>query len=145
MSYSSEVANLISSQLSRFMMLSRYQLAGQAANLDFWLIEARHAVEVIDRYGQRFEQMKSARSRYVSEHETLAYDSRDEFSKPKPPDPPIRVSDVEMKQARRAVTDAAYRFFVRCTNEGSITESRLRKACDNIGIGVVVSDLKRRN
>ncbi len=145
MSYSSEVANLIASQLSRFMTLSRYQLAGQAANLDFWLSEARHAVEVIDRYGQRFEQMKSTQNRYVSEHETLAHDSRDEFSKPKPPDPPIRVSDVELKQARRAVTDTAYRFFVLCTNEGFITESRLREACDNLGIGVEVSDLKRRN
>ncbi|MEI8016544.1 MAG: hypothetical protein WCH39_00025 [Schlesneria sp.] len=143
MSYSSEVANLIANQISRFMTLNRYQLAGQAANLDFWLSEARHAVEVIDRYGQRFEQMKSAQSRFVTKHETLAHDRRDEFSKPKPPEPPIRVSDVELKHARRAVTDSAYRFFVRSANEGFITESRLREACDNLGISVEATDLKR--
>ena len=145
MSYSSEVANLIANQLSRFMTLNRHQLAGQAANLDFWLNETRHAIEVIDGYGQRYEQMRSAQSRYVSEHETFVYDSRDEFYKPKPPDPPIRVSHTELKEARRTVTDAAYRFFVRCTNEGFITESRLREASDDLGIGVEASDLKRRD
>ena len=37
MSFSTDVAKLVADQLSRFVTLNPHQLAGQVANLDFWL------------------------------------------------------------------------------------------------------------
>ena len=39
MSYSTDIAKLVAGQLSRFVTLNRHQLAGQVANLDFWLAQ----------------------------------------------------------------------------------------------------------
>ena len=56
MSYSSQIADLLAAQLTKFVTLNRHQLAGQASNLDFWLLEVRHCLAVIDGYRERFEQ-----------------------------------------------------------------------------------------
>jgi hypothetical protein len=60
MSYSSQIADLLAAQLTKFVTLHRHQLAGQAANLDFWLVEIRHSLAMIDGYRERFERMKAA-------------------------------------------------------------------------------------
>lgn len=142
MSYSSEMANLIAKQLARFVTLNRHQLAGQVANLDFWLDQVRHGLNVIDGYEQRFNQMRTAQHRYVEEHRTVQFTPGAEFPDATPADQPRRVSDVKMKDARRAMTVAAYRFLVRCCNEQFITEQKLRQLCEGLGIGVESSDLK---
>jgi hypothetical protein len=51
---------LVTAQLAKFATLNRHQLAGQVANLDFWLAEARHWLDVIDGYRPRFERLKAA-------------------------------------------------------------------------------------
>lgn len=43
MSFSTEMAGLVAGQLARFVTLNRHQLAGQVANLEFWLAQVRHA------------------------------------------------------------------------------------------------------
>ncbi len=52
LSYSTSVAKLIADQLLRFVTINRHQLAGRVGNFDFWLEEVRHALEVIDGYGE---------------------------------------------------------------------------------------------
>ena len=52
MSFSTDMAKLVADQLSRFVTLRPHQLAGQAANLDFWLAQVRHALGGIDGYGE---------------------------------------------------------------------------------------------
>ena len=54
MAYSTDLADLLAAQLTRFVSLNRHQLAGQVANLGFWIAEVAHCFEVIDRYGERF-------------------------------------------------------------------------------------------
>jgi hypothetical protein len=44
MPYSSDIAMLLAEQLAKFATLNRHQLAGQVANIDFWLGEVRHCL-----------------------------------------------------------------------------------------------------
>lgn len=140
------MANLVAHQLSRFVTLNRHQLAGQVANLDFWMAQVRHCQQVIDGYGERFSRLKDAQAKHTKEHHTDEFmldDPYDEAEQSPYPTPPRRVSHVEMRDARRSVCDAAYHFLVRCFNEGFITEKALRSTCDELGISVAVSDLRR--
>jgi len=49
-SYSIERANLIADQLERLATQNTHQLAGQVANLDFWISETVAAISIIDNY-----------------------------------------------------------------------------------------------
>lgn len=73
MPYSSDVADLLARQLAKFATLNRHQLAGQVANLDFWLAEVRHGLGAIDGYGPRFERLKAAQSQHAQEHGTTEF------------------------------------------------------------------------
>jgi len=59
MSYSTGLAKILTNNLTRFATLNAHQLDGHAANLDFWLAESRHCIDVIDRYAKRFATMKA--------------------------------------------------------------------------------------
>jgi hypothetical protein len=142
--FSTDMANLVTHQLSRFVTLNRHQLVGQVANLDFWLAEVRHRLEVVDGYGQRFQRLKAAQSKHVAEHHTIQFALDDPCCTQGMPDRPQRVPEKEMRDARKALCDAARRFLVRCINEGFIEESVLRQACTDLGIGVDVTDLRSR-
>jgi len=142
MSYSEHVAKVAADQLERFVTLNRHQLAGQTANLDFWIAEARHALAVIDGYQERFRRLKNGQAEYVRAHDTIAWPGDPEITTQ--PDPPRRVPDASLRDARRSVTDALYRFLLRLCHDGLVTESRLRSICKELDIGVDVADLRRK-
>ena len=48
MSFSEDMAKVVSDQSSRFVTLNRHPLAGQVMNLDFWIDQARHSLAVLD-------------------------------------------------------------------------------------------------
>lgn len=144
MSFSVDMAKLIADQLARFVSLNRHQLAGQAANLDFWLAQVRHGLEVLDGYGQRFQRLKAAQAKHVAKHHTTAFHLDDPCCTSSAPDPPQRIRDAEIRDARRSLCEAVYRLLIRCQREGFIEESALRAACNHLGIGVNVADLKRK-
>jgi hypothetical protein len=142
-----DITKLLTAQLVKFTTLNRHQLAGQVANLEFWIAEARHCLAVIDGYGQRFERMKAAQQEYVVQHQTKQFppdDPSDPWPQPAlPPLPPRRIRDSELKQARDELCDAAYRFLVRSHNDGFIDEASLQRECDRLGVGIERSDLRR--
>src|SRR3954471_15220205 len=70
-SCSTDMAKLVADQLSRFVTLNRHQLAGQVANLDFWLAEVRHALSVIDGDGVRSVRLEAGQEQYVATHGTV--------------------------------------------------------------------------
>jgi hypothetical protein len=144
MSFSTDMAKLVANQLTRFVTLNRHQLAGQVANLDFWIEQVRHGLNVIDGYGKRYQLLKSARAKHVTEHHTVEFRLDDPCCTQGPPSPVVRIPDSEMREARRQLTESAYRFLVRCCNEEFISESRLRSICGEIGIGVEIADLRRK-
>lgn len=143
MSFSENVAKIVADQLSRFVTLNTHQLAGHVANLDFWVAQAQHALEIIDGYESRFRRLKAAQDEYVAEHRTQTFFPSDPEIHG-PPDPPRRVAHAVLREARHSVTEATYRFLVRCCNDGLIPESQLRAICGSLDVGVESADLRRR-
>ncbi len=127
--------------MSRFHHINRHQLAAQAANLDFWLDEVRHALSVIDGYNARFDRLRSAQARYVSEHLTSEFHLDDPCCTKQAASPPRRVPHSELAFSRRSLCEATYLLLVRFHNEHLIPESTLRSACSALGIGVETRDL----
>jgi hypothetical protein len=142
MSFSENMAKVVADQLTRFVTLNRHQLAGHVANLNFWLAQARHALEVIDGYQERFRRLKAGQAEYVAKHQVTVSSPIDPDIKG-PPYPPSRVPDATLRDARRSVVDATYGFLVRLHNYGLIPESQLRSACSSLGIGIDPADLRR--
>lgn len=66
MLFTTDIAGLVAGQLTRFVTLNRHQLAGQVENLNFWLAEVHHALDMIDGYGVRFVRLHAAQERYVA-------------------------------------------------------------------------------
>jgi hypothetical protein len=142
--YSTDITTLLTGQLAKFTTLNRHQLVGHVANLEFWVAEVRHCLDVIDGYAARFKRLKSAVVRHLSEHSTTEFDLDEPVEINWPAEPPHRVPGSDLKEARRDLCESAYRFLVRCFNEGLIEEATLRKACDGLGVGVEARDLKTR-
>ena len=142
MSYSENLARVVTQQLERFVTLNRHQLVGHVANLDFWLGEARHALSVLDGYESRFRSMKEAQDAYVTLHQTQTWWPTDPDIAGRP-SPPVRVPDVDRQTARRELADATYHFLVRCFKETFLDETAFRTACGQLGIGIDPSDLQR--
>jgi hypothetical protein len=147
-SYPVEISKTLVETLTRFVTLNPHQLAGHVANLDFWLAEVRHCIEVIDGYRKRFEAMKSAQRGYVAQKRTVEFSYRCEgycpiCAKGESALPPKPIPDSQLNEASRALRDAAYHFLVRCYKTGFIDEARLREAANSIDTGIDVGDLKR--
>ena len=136
MAFSSDIAKLVADQIARFVTLNRHQLAGQVANLEFWLAEVRHALDVIDGYGVRFVRMEGAQEKYVAAHDTKEFTPGDEFSRPTKAAPPRRVPDRELNKARKLLVESVARFLSRCRKDGFISEARVAAACESVGIAL---------
>jgi hypothetical protein len=128
------MARLVADQLSRFVTLNRHQLAGQVANLDFWLAQVRHALAVIDGYGARFVRMHGAQEQYVAAHGTTEFTPGADFPTERRASPPRRIPDRELRQARRSLTEAAYRFLERCRRDGLISKPQWSEARGSLGV-----------
>ncbi len=135
MSFSTDLAAMVANQLERFVTLRPHQLAGQVANLDFWLLQVRHAVETLEGYGVRYVRMEGTQQGYAAQHgvsvTTLNYDG-DPVSEP--PHPPRRIPDRELQKARRELLAAAERFLNRCRDEGLLSDAEFVRACQNVGV-----------
>ena len=143
MSYATDIADKLTETLTRFVTLNPHQLAGHAANLDFWLAEVRHAQEVIDGYNDRFEQMKDAQRRYASEKQTIhfATEDRDWHGPPETPGLPKGVPHSKLKESRTALVNAAYGLLLRCYKATFITEDQFRSFAASLGTSVDYQDL----
>jgi hypothetical protein len=100
MPYSMDVVKPLNDQLAKFVTLNRHQLAGQVANLDFWLGEVLHGLAVIDGYGRRFDRLRAAQQQYVSEHGTREFLKDDPCCTERTAAPPTRVPHGEMRESR---------------------------------------------
>jgi hypothetical protein len=122
-SFSTDMAKLVADQLTRLATLNPHQLAGQVENLDFWLSQVRHALAVIDGYGERFVRLQGAQDRYVALHNVTASEVGPEGVNWKPPASVRRIPDRELRQARRKLVEAATRLLERCRSEELISDS----------------------
>jgi len=135
-SFSTDLAKLVSDQVSRFVTLNRHQLAGHVANLDFWTDQVRHCLAAIDGYERRFQQLKTAQAQHIAEHRTIEFSLSDPCDMGDMPARPSKVPIGELEDARRTLCEATRSFLRRCLKEGFITETVFRKACEDSGIGL---------
>lgn len=140
MSYTVEIAKTLATTLNKLVSLNRHQLAGQAANLDFWTEEVVHCLAVVDGYHSRFIAMKSAQTEFASRHRSIEFSvgAPDDGQSAKPPRP---VPDSELKAARLALCDAFNRFIARSYNAQLIDRARLDRVAEAAGINISSKDL----
>jgi hypothetical protein len=137
MAYTTEISNLLAATLGRMTTLNAHQLAGHVANLDFWLSEVKHCIQVIDGYRERFRAMKAAEMRYTGLHQTMTYSGEPmDFSDPWDVRPPSAIPKAQFAAAKSELLDAANRFLLRCYQSRLIDEKSLRQAADSIGVSV---------
>jgi hypothetical protein len=123
MPFSTDIAKLVTDQLSRFITLRPHQLAGQAANVDFWLAQVRHAIGIIDGYGVRFVRMEGAQQQYIAARNVKLSVVGPAGVEERKPSAPHRIPDRELRQARRDLVEAVDRFLQRCLSEGLVADS----------------------
>jgi hypothetical protein len=140
MAYSSEIAKILADQLARIASENRHQIAGHFANIDFWVDEARHCLALIDGYRSRFERLKSAQMKYVSDRHTTPWPAPDD--RPESVAAPRPVPNTELKEVRRELCNASYRFLLRFYKEKLLDQATLRRRCDELSIGVDIADLR---
>jgi hypothetical protein len=92
MAYSSDITKTLTVQITKFVTLNPHQLAGHVANLDFWMAEVRHCLDVIDGYDRRFDEMKTAQMKHISERGTVQIRLDDSWGTQKTAPPPIRLA-----------------------------------------------------
>ncbi|WP_394840733.1 hypothetical protein LZC95_27125 [Pendulispora brunnea] len=149
MIYTLEQATRVASQLEKLATYNVHQLAGQFPNLDFWLGEAIHALQIIDDYPRRFKLLRDAQERWVNEHGTIVSEycpicgGKCEFG-PMRPSPPTRTPSTELDAARRSVRDGAYHLLLRLHRVGWIDKERLMVECERVGTSVDLADLEPR-
>jgi hypothetical protein len=125
---------LVANQLSRLITVNRHQLAGQVANIDFWLGEVQHALAVIDGYGVRFTRMHAAQEQHVTEHGTTEFDLDADWDTKRRASPPRRVPGQELEKARRNLIQAASRFLERCRRDGLLSDDQLSAAIESLDV-----------
>ncbi len=132
MSYIADICNPLIGTLTHLGKLPVHQLAGHAANVDFWICEAKHRLDLIDGYKQRFEQLRNGQRAYVDRHgaglEPVPWDegsrSPEMFRRSVPP-LQRSTKTSERKQLRRAVCDASHRFLKRLFEEGFLAPTKI--------------------
>lgn len=138
MSFSTDLADLVAAQLTRFASLNRHQLAGHVENLDFWLSQVANALTTIDEYGIRFVRLEAGQEQYVATHGTTEFTPRrgdlDQPWHQFKPAPPRRVPDRDLRKSRRGLIDATTRFLDRCRRDGLIPESQWSAAVRSLGL-----------
>lgn len=147
MAYVAEISKALTNTVSGFATLNAYQLAGQTANLDFWLDEVTHCLEVIDGYDHRFEKLQNAQTAYVAARKTVTFPPGELFDPAEPPTfdspRPLRrgVKTIELKRLGTELQEATYCLLIRCYNDGLIDREALRRAAERVGIPVNERDL----
>ena len=150
MIYTVERANLISKQLRKFTDSYAFMVAGQFANVDFWINEVVSAKAAIDGHKVRFNKMYDAQKDWIEEKKISVPDycyicngicelSHERYIMPKLPKNKV---NVEKKESRKELIDSTYYFLIRCYKIGLINEEEIENFCDKIGTSIDPYDLK---
>ena len=146
MSYSIQKATLIAEQIERLSTQNTHQLAGQVANLDFWIAEAAQAIVTADEYPDRFRRLRDAQVGWVKAHGTRVSGycahcgGACEFG-PQVPEAPRRIPAEDLAAARTAIRQAVRRYLLRLYRAHFLDDGALRQACAQVGVPLESEDL----
>jgi len=148
--YTVERANLISNQIRKFTDSNTWMVAGQFANIEFWMDEVIVALNALDGHRSRFDSMYNAQKEWIDNHGTKVPDycyicgGVCELSNgPITPPLPKRKYKAEKAEARKELIDSAYFFLTRCFKVGLLNEEQLEKRCDSIGTSIDPMDIEK--
>jgi len=137
MSYVEDITEPLINTLTHTGGLPARQLAGHAANLEFWVREVRHAFDVIDGYGERFTRLqvaeRAATERFGPEWHPF---QSDKLIRP-------GINDYELKELRGRLIDSISLVFRRCYKEGFVTEADLVQFANRLGLDIGDLNLKK--
>jgi hypothetical protein len=122
--YVERISKPLVETLKHLAALPVNQLAGHAANLDFWIREANHCLSVIDGYQDRFDRLRKAQAEYEKQHRVVSTSV------------PLRrgAQHHNRQELRQAVCVVVERFLVRCHRENLLSEKELPSALRTLGI-----------
>lgn len=151
--YTVQRAQLLAEQLTRFHHGRAHHLAGQFANLEFWVGEVESALAALDGHTARFERLRDAQSAWVDAHKIQVpvhgfcgiCGGKCEFDdgETQTPRPPKRLATTEKTEVRQSLVDATYHLLTRFFRMGLLNEARLRANCERIGTSIDPADLRR--
>jgi hypothetical protein len=147
MAYTIDRAVGLARQLERFAHSNLHQLAGQVANLEFWLEETDHALRTINEYPRRFGRLRDAQNAWVDAHGTkvaghCAICGGGCELGAQTPEPPKRIPSQQMEEARKQLKGSALQFLLRCYRAGLVTEAAVRGASDRLELSLENEDLE---
>ena len=128
MSYVEDITETLIGTLNHTGGLRVQQLAGHAANLEFWVGEVKHALDVIDGYGERFKNLREGERNAAERIGPIV----DIFRPGKPLRP--GASDHELKELRRRLIDSVSRVLRRCYEEELVSETELDEYGERLGL-----------
>jgi len=132
MPYVEDITEPLISTLTHTGGLPARQLAGHAANLEFWVGEVKHAFNVIDGYGERFEKLKDVAERIGPQFHPFR---SEKLIRP-------GISDHELKELRRRLIESVSLVLSRCYKEGFVSETMLEEYGERLDLGS--RELKRK-
>lgn len=127
MTYIDEITGAVVRVLTHACEGQPHRFAGYVANADFWIGEARHCLDVIAGYDERFKKLQAATAdRYdpMSGGEGGRSSGLTTRS----------TKHSDRSAARRQVTDAARRFLKRCDKTRALEQDALIALCDKVGV-----------
>lgn len=150
MIYTVEKAKLITQQLKKFKDSYAFMVAGQYANIDFWINEVESSIKAIDEHNDRFEKMYKAQEKWVEEKNVKIPDycmicngicelSDKHYKKP---DLPKQRATNEKNDSKKELLNVTYYFLVRCFKLELLNEKLFREFCNRIGTSIDQNDLK---
>ena len=151
MAFINDRADAVASMLEKFTTAHAYQVAGQYANVEFWISETLHALNALADYENRFDRLTAAQSDWVGTHNVVvgsycpACDGQCEFEPDlKPPRAPTKIPSKGRDEATRRLKDAFYFFIIRCFRMNLVEEQTLRDMCSRVGTSIEARDLVQK-
>lgn len=149
MIYTVEKANLITKQLNKFKDSYAFIVAGQFANIEFWMNEVESTITAIDEHNIRFTKMYDAQEKWIEEKNVRIPDycyicngicelSNEHYKKP---DFPKQRAQNEKNESRKELINATYYFLVRCFKLELLNEKLFQEYCHRIGTSIDPNDL----
>jgi hypothetical protein len=151
MAYTTDIADAVSTTISKFVTLNTYQLIGHVANLEFWTAEVQHALTTLDGYDARNRIREHAQRDYIRRHDTREFSPSeavfhsefpDTYDLPKAEPDRHRLDAATIQTKRREVADAFYRFVRRCHKDGLLVHDAALAALERCGIGIEPGDFR---
>lgn len=149
MIYTVEKANLVTKQLKKFTDSYSFIVAGQFANIDFWINEVESSILAIDKHKIRFQKMYEAQEIWIDKKNVKIPDycyicdgicelSNEHYKKP---DLPKQRAIKEKNDSRKELINATYYFLVRCFKLELLNEKLFQEYCNRIGTSIDPNDL----